>query len=300
MEEGREMSCDAVTKALSDGDGRVTRRRDVRAHLRSCAHCRGFRDEMEGRQHDLAALSPLPAIAAAGMLQGLVGGSGAATGGGLAAALGGGAAKTIATSAAVKGVATVAVVAAVGVTAADRTGVIHVGLPGEGDSKSTKTAPGAAGSDPRSPTHPGSAHGFGGNDGHGKANAAAGHRGAGAGTGAPAAGKTGTAHSKGHGKGHGKAHGGLQTPASPSEHATGKPETTPSAGQPEATSKPTHPAAPPPSGAPPKEAPENPPAAAPEPPQQAPPPQSQSSQSKVGGEGPGASENHGKAPEKTS
>ena len=37
MEEGREMNCDAVTRALSDGDGRVTRRRDVRAHLRSCS-----------------------------------------------------------------------------------------------------------------------------------------------------------------------------------------------------------------------------------------------------------------------
>src|SRR5215218_5097140 len=107
MEEGREMSCDAVTKALSDGDGRVTRRRDLRAHLRSCAGCRAFRDEIEGRRQALAALSPLPALAAAGMLQGLVGGShGAAAGGGLATTLGGGAAKTIGASAAAKGVAT--------------------------------------------------------------------------------------------------------------------------------------------------------------------------------------------------
>src|SRR5215203_6618502 len=109
MEEGREMSCEAVTRALSDGDGRVTRRRDVRAHLRSCASCRDFRDEIKRRQHDLAALSPLPAVAAAGMLQGLLGGSQAASGGGLAAVFGGGAAKTIGASAAAKGVATVAV-----------------------------------------------------------------------------------------------------------------------------------------------------------------------------------------------
>src|SRR6186997_162281 len=96
MEEGREMSCDSVTRALSDGDGRVTRRRDVRAHLRACPGCRAFRDEIKARQHDLAALSPLPAVAAAGMLQGLIGGGqGAAVGGGLAATLGGGAAKTI-------------------------------------------------------------------------------------------------------------------------------------------------------------------------------------------------------------
>jgi RNA polymerase sigma factor (sigma-70 family) len=145
MEEGREMDCDAIARALSDGDGRVTRRRDVRAHLRSCASCREFGDEIDRRQHDLAALAPLPALAAAGMLQGLIGGSHAAGGGSLAAALGGGAAKTIATSAAVKGAATVAVVAAVGVTAADRSGVIHLGLPGEGSARSSPAVPGAGG-----------------------------------------------------------------------------------------------------------------------------------------------------------
>ena len=318
MEEGREMSCDAVTKALSDGDGRVTRRRDVRAHLRSCAHCRSFRDEIDGRRQDLAALSPLPALAAAGMLQGLVGGSGAASGGGLAAVLGGGAAKTIATSAAVKGVATVAVVAAVGVTAADRTGVIHVGLPGGGDSSSTKTAPGTAGSGPQAPAQGVPAHGVGGDPGHANANVGAGHGQATAG--APAAGKTGAAHARGHGEDHGKAHGGLQAPVHPTEHATGrghekqhpetaadgqetatekKPETpAPTTGQPETTPKPTRPVAPPQSTTPPKEAPENPPAAAPEPPQQAPPPQPQSdSQGKAAGEAPGNSGAHSQAPE---
>jgi RNA polymerase sigma factor (sigma-70 family) len=143
MEEGREMSCATVTKALSDGDGRVTRRRDVRAHLRSCASCQAFREEIKSRQHDLAALSPLPALAAAGMLQGLVGGShGAAAGGSLATTLGGGAAKTIGASAAAKGVATAAVVAAIGVTAADRSGVIHLGLPGEKVPKSAAPTPG--------------------------------------------------------------------------------------------------------------------------------------------------------------
>lgn len=144
MEGGREMDCDAVTRALSEDDGRVIRRRDVRAHLRSCAGCREFRDELKRRREDFAALAPLSTVAAAGMLQGLIGGgSQAATGGGVAAALGGGAAKTIATSAAVKGVATVAVVAAVGVTAADRTGTIHLGLPGEESTKSAPAVPGA-------------------------------------------------------------------------------------------------------------------------------------------------------------
>lgn len=145
MEEGREMSCVIVTKALSDGDGRVTRRRDVRAHLRNCAHCQAFREELKTRERDFAALAPLPAVAAAGMLHGLIGGGsqGAATGGGLATTLGGGAAKTIGASAAAKGVATVAVVAAIGVTAADRSGVIHLGFPGEQTTKSA--APGSAG-----------------------------------------------------------------------------------------------------------------------------------------------------------
>jgi RNA polymerase sigma factor (sigma-70 family) len=150
MEEGREMSCETVTRALSEGDGRVTRRRDVRAHLRSCAYCRGFREDLKSRQKDFAALAPLPAMAAAGMLQGLLGGGSQAAAGGaggsLAATLGGGAAKTLATSAAVKGVATVAVVAAVGVTAADRSGVIHLGLPGEESSKSAPATPGSGGS----------------------------------------------------------------------------------------------------------------------------------------------------------
>jgi RNA polymerase sigma factor (sigma-70 family) len=323
MEEGREMSCDAVTKALSDGDGRVTRRRDVRAHLRSCAHCRAFRDEIKGRQQDLAALSPLPAIAAAGMLQGLVGGSGAATGGGLAAALGGGAAKTIATSAAAKGVATVAVVAAVGVGAADRTGVIHLGLPGEGDSTPAKVAPGAAGSHPHAPAQQGSSHGAG--HGGDKSNGAAGNKEAkGAAAPASAHGMSGAAHADGHGKGHGKAHGGLQAPVPPSEHVTGqghekqhpeaaggkgtatekkpeteqKPETTePSGGQPEATPKPPRSVSPAPPASPPKEAPENPPAAAPEPPQ-APQPEADG-QAKATSEGAGASGSHSKAPEKT-
>jgi RNA polymerase sigma factor (sigma-70 family) len=138
MDEGRAMSCATVTKVLSDGDGRAGRRRDIRAHLRTCSGCRRFHEEIEGRERDLAALAPLPALAAAGLLHGLLGGHGAG-GGGLAGALGGGAAKTLGTSAALKGAATVAVVAAIGVGAADRGGLVDVGLPGGGGSNASRS-----------------------------------------------------------------------------------------------------------------------------------------------------------------
>lgn len=231
MEEGREMSCDEVTRALSDGDGRVTRRRDVRAHLRSCAGCRAFRDEIKGRQHDLAAISPLPAAAVAGMLQGLVGGSGAA-GGGVAAALGGGAAKTISASAAAKGVATVAAVAAVGVGAADRTGVIHLGLPGEGNSQPAKSAPAAPGATGGHST-PGqgdaaAGHGVGGNsdrkDGKGKSNGQAtnlvapGAAGKKADHGAASHGSGPPAHANEHAQQHSNAPETEKTPGPPADH----------------------------------------------------------------------------------
>jgi RNA polymerase sigma factor (sigma-70 family) len=148
MDEGREMNCAEVTKALSDGDGRVGRRRDLRAHLRACSGCQRFGEEIESRQRDLAALSPLPAIAAAGLLQGLLGGgAGTGAGGGLMVAAGGGAAKTAGASLALKGAATVAVVAAIGVGAADRGGLIDAGLPGGGGSAATGTRP-PAGAEP--------------------------------------------------------------------------------------------------------------------------------------------------------
>ena len=132
MDAGREMSCAAAMKALSDADGRVTRRRDIRAHLRSCADCRRFREELEGRQGTSPHMSPLPAAAAAALLQGVLGGSGGgAVGSGLSGTLGGGIANTLGTSAVVKSVATVAVVAAVGVSAT-RSDLVDVGLPGGG------------------------------------------------------------------------------------------------------------------------------------------------------------------------
>ncbi len=153
MDAGREMECEAVSKALSDGDGRVRRRRDIRAHLRECAHCRAFAEEIDSRSGTLAAISPLPGVAAAALLQGLIGGGGAAAGvgtggaGGLAA---GAAVKSVGTATLLKGAAAIAVVAAIGVGAADRAGLIHVdggnsGSPAPADAGLRGTEPGSAG-----------------------------------------------------------------------------------------------------------------------------------------------------------
>lgn len=300
MEEGREMDCATVTRALSDGDGRVTRRRDVRAHLRACAACRAFGDEIKGRQRDFAALSPLPAVAAAGMLHGLLGSSQGATGGGLAATLGGGAAKTIGTSAAAKGLATAAVVAAIGVTAADQTGVIHLGLPGEQSAKPAKQGAATPGAGTGKAKGASGVHGGGaaGTDRAGKTSASAG-----AGSGRAAAGSgngKGTSHQQESAAGHAHQHRNAATNedlpgygpgvehASGQGHekqhppaATGGQETAqghkpqppePSGGSgtgAEHAVTPTKPSPPPPAPttpAPPEEAPANPPAAAPEPP----------------------------------
>jgi RNA polymerase sigma factor (sigma-70 family) len=324
MEEGREMSCETVTRALSEGDGRVTRRRDVRAHLRSCAHCRGFGAEIKSRQKDFAALSPLPAMAAAGMLQGLLGGgsqvAAGSAGGGLAATLGGGAAKTIATSAAVKGVATVAVVAAVGVTAADRGGVIHLGLPGEQGQKSAPATPGSNGSsghgaaaDGAAGTAVGQAVGAGGQKDAGKTGSAS--------KDSSAAATAGQERSQGHHQatthaapqaegpledaagGHEKAHpeaagGGQETVTERKpEHEAGAPvdKGDGAAVAPEKPTAPEPPAATPPP--PPKEAPENPPrGTAPEVPSQNQPPEPLAKPEQTPPGGPPAG--HGKGSEK--
>lgn len=133
MDEGRQMSCESVTRALSDGDGRVARRRDIRAHLRACPDCRCFREEIEGRQRDFAALASLPTVAAAGLLQGL---------------LGAGAAKTLGGTVLLKGAATVAVVAVVGAAVADRGGLIDLGAGEGGGSSPSRVRPAFPGSPP--------------------------------------------------------------------------------------------------------------------------------------------------------
>jgi RNA polymerase sigma factor (sigma-70 family) len=128
LEAGREMSCDEVMRELSDADGRVTRRREIRAHLRSCPDCRAFRDEISRRHEDLAALAPLPVAASAGLLHGVLGAKASAAAG------------AAASSVLAKSAATVAVVAAIGVSA-DRSGVVDVSLPGGDGGSPSRGAP---------------------------------------------------------------------------------------------------------------------------------------------------------------
>jgi RNA polymerase sigma factor (sigma-70 family) len=101
LAEGREMSCVAVRRALSDGDGRTARSRRLRGHLRSCEDCGAFRDALRSQRSELAMIAPmLPASAAAAVLEAVIGGGSIGGGGLLAGLLGGGATKAVAVGAA--------------------------------------------------------------------------------------------------------------------------------------------------------------------------------------------------------
>ncbi len=134
-EEGRDMECEHVRRAISDRDGRRLRGRKIKAHLAGCDGCRGFAASITQRRQDLRALfPPLPAAAAGAMLSGLVGGGGAVAGGGAAAAGGVAAGSGIAASAAVKG-ASLAAAVALAAGAADVGGLIDLPNPVGGRSQ---------------------------------------------------------------------------------------------------------------------------------------------------------------------
>jgi RNA polymerase sigma factor (sigma-70 family) len=126
MEAGREMSCDQVVWAISEADGRVVRKREIQTHLRSCPDCRAFQHSIARRRGELRAIAPLPLAASAAVLQGALGAGSGATGAGLAGTAGAGAGKAVLGSTFAKTAATCAVVAAIGTTAADRSGLVHV------------------------------------------------------------------------------------------------------------------------------------------------------------------------------
>jgi RNA polymerase sigma factor (sigma-70 family) len=90
---GREMTCAAIQRALSDGDGRTRRRRRIRGHLRSCHACSSFESLLRQRPGQLAVIvPPLPTAASAGVLARLLSqgsaGAGSSTAAGTAGALG--------------------------------------------------------------------------------------------------------------------------------------------------------------------------------------------------------------------
>jgi hypothetical protein len=120
MDVGRGMRCEAVTRVLSDADGRISNRRQIRAHLGDCPNCRHFQERIQARKKAFAGIAPLPAGAAAGLLQSLLGGAGGSAAGGAAAAFGGGAAQSAGTAGILKVVATVAALAVVGTASVER------------------------------------------------------------------------------------------------------------------------------------------------------------------------------------
>ncbi len=270
LKAGREMSCERVRWELSAEDGRITRRRDIQAHLRDCGECRAFRDAIASRREDLAALAPLPAVASAGLLQAILGGKAAGAG---SAAVGGAVGKLAATSTLVKSVATVAVVAAVAVPAADRGGLVHTGLFGSGSSPArTGESPGDGGdSSGTGAASDRPVRGAGGSDA-GAAGGPAGQRTAGPGTErnsarsratqtAPTSAtaipggqdsprsaqlpvqsahgqETAVAHGGGRGSAGSRSQGGAHAPSAPSAHEPSHPSPAPTAGGKPATRSP--------------------------------------------------------------
>jgi predicted transcriptional regulator len=84
LAEGRAMSCDDVTRKLSDGDRRAFRAHRVRAHLQDCRACAAFAAAIPRRKGELTALAPLLAPASAGALleRALAGATGSGPGSG--------------------------------------------------------------------------------------------------------------------------------------------------------------------------------------------------------------------------
>jgi RNA polymerase sigma factor (sigma-70 family) len=82
LREGRALECVEIRKKISAEDRRLLRGRQIRAHLKSCTACREFEHEISQRRAHFAALAPLPAPAALGILHSLLGGG--SGGGGIA------------------------------------------------------------------------------------------------------------------------------------------------------------------------------------------------------------------------
>ncbi len=222
MEGGREMTCEEAMREISDADGRTMRRRDLRAHLRSCADCRAFREAISSRRRDLAVIAPLPAAAAAGVLQAVLGAAGASAAGAAAGAGAGAtgvgvAGKIASASLLTKSVATVAV-AGVGLGAADRAGLVETPLPGRGEQTTTREAP--AGVDGGQPSGAAGQNSVGGSQGDQARGGEAGRGAASPGPGGEGPGKAGS--QPGSGQPGGPQAGGPHGPAGANGQGTGR------------------------------------------------------------------------------
>ena len=94
--EARDASCVEVRELLATATGGALNRRLIRHHLRGCAACTAFRDDLRERRRALGLLLPVPAVPALGALL-------AGAGGGAAGGAGAGAAAGLAAAAASKG-----------------------------------------------------------------------------------------------------------------------------------------------------------------------------------------------------
>ena len=94
---GRDLDCRQVRGTIADGDRRALRARTLKAHLRGCEGCTAFAEAQEERRRRIGAFFPvLPAIAAARILESVLGDrvaaratAGALGAGGVAVASGG-------------------------------------------------------------------------------------------------------------------------------------------------------------------------------------------------------------------
>ena len=170
--EGRDMDCEDVRKAISDGDGRRFGNRKLRAHLRECEGCRDFRAAIGSRQSDLKVIAPpVPAALALGLVKSFFGGGGAGGAGAGAGVTGGAAAKGLGGFGAAKGLGGASVGAKVAATVA-ATAVVAGGAVGIGaviDSGDDERPPGQQASQAESPVpqdpSPGSSAGSSGGAG---------------------------------------------------------------------------------------------------------------------------------------
>jgi RNA polymerase sigma factor (sigma-70 family) len=88
--EARETPCRDIREQLATLRGGALRRGPLRKHLKTCAGCRDFRDEVKRQRTAVAALLPvMPSAGLKGAIMGAIGGGGAAGGGALGLGAGG-------------------------------------------------------------------------------------------------------------------------------------------------------------------------------------------------------------------